>query len=110
MVVLVMERVPVGLRGELSRWMIEPKANVFIGKMSAMVRDKLWELACQKCKKGAVLMVHPARTEQGFAIRTWGETSRQMVDYEGLLLVCVPKPTKKEVETDSVRSILDPTR
>ena len=95
MVILVMERVPVGLRGELSRWMLEPKANVFVGRMSAMVRDKLWELACEKSKGGAALMIFPARTEQGFTIRTWGETSRKMVDYEGLLLVHIPKPTKK---------------
>ena len=96
MVVLMMERVPVGLRGELSRWMIEPKTNVFIGRMSAMVRDKLWEKACAKAKGGSVLMLYPARTEQGFAIRSWGETSRQIVDCEGLLLVRIPKMTSKE--------------
>lgn len=108
MVILVLERVPVGLRGELSRWMIEPKANVFVGKMSAMVRDKLWEAACAGCKEGAALMIYPARTEQGFTIRTWGPTSRRIVDYEGLLLVHIPKsdpkkrkrkPTSEEVQS-----------
>ena len=99
MVILVMERVPVGLRGELSRWMIEPKANVFVGRLSAMVRDKLWQMACQKAKSGAALMIYPARTEQGFTIRTHGATSRTVRDYEGLLLVHIPKPTsKKEVK------------
>jgi len=96
MVILVLERVPVGLRGELSRWMIEPKANVFVGKMSAMVRDKLWEAACTGCKEGAALMIHPSRTEQGFSIRTWGPTSRRIVDYEGLLLVYIPKSDPKK--------------
>lgn len=96
MVVLMMERVPSGLRGELSRWMIEPKTNVFVGRMSATVRDKLWETTCKKSKAGAALMIYPARTEQGFAVRTWGETSRQIVDYEGLLLVLIPKSTPKE--------------
>ena len=99
MVILVMEKVPVGLRGELSRWMIEPKANVFVGRMSAMVRDKLWERACEKTKGGAALMIYPARTEQGFTIRTHGPTSRQIVDYEGLLLVRIPKPISKGVRT-----------
>ena len=95
-----MERVPTGLRGELSRWMIEPKANVFVGRVSGMVRDKLWELACAKAKGGAALMIYPARTEQGFAIRTHGETSRQIIDYEGLFLVKIPKPTQKEVQSE----------
>lgn len=104
MVVLVLERVPAGLRGALSRWMIEPKTNVFIGRMSAMVRDKLWEMACEKSKGGSVLMLYPARTEQGFAIRTWGETSRQIVDCEGLFLVRIPKTTSKEDNAASLEA------
>lgn len=108
MIVLMMERVPTGLRGELSRWMIEPKTNVFVGRMSARVRDKLWETTCQKSKSGAALMVYPARTEQGFAIRTWGDTSRQIVDYEGLLLVLIPKSTHKGDNEAEVAAIAPP--
>ncbi len=96
MVILIMERVPTGLRGELSRWMIEPKANVFVGKMSAMVRDKLWDKVCEKSKDGAATLIFPAPNEQGFAMRTWGSSRRELVDYEGLTLVRIPKPTEKE--------------
>lgn len=99
MVILVLERVSAGLRGELSRWMIEPKTNVFVGKLSATVRDKLWETACKKAKAGAALMIYPARTEQGFTIRSHGETSRHILDYDGLLLVRIPKPTKPVAQT-----------
>ena len=35
MTVLILERVPATLRGELSRWMIEPRTGVFVGKVSA---------------------------------------------------------------------------
>ena len=45
MVILILECVPSSLRGELTRWMLELKAGVFVGTMSAMVRDRLWELA-----------------------------------------------------------------
>ena len=38
MVVMILERVPPGLRGEIRRWMIEPRAGVFVGKLSAMVQ------------------------------------------------------------------------
>jgi CRISPR-associated protein Cas2 len=100
MMVLIMERVPTGLRGELSRWMTEPKAGVFVGKVSAMVRDKLWELVCSKAKDGAATLIFPAPTEQGFAIRTCGQTRREMVDYEGLLLARLPKATEKEVNSE----------
>ena len=36
-------------------------------------------------------MIYRARTEQGFAVRTWGDPSRELVEMEGLLLVRVPK-------------------
>lgn len=47
MVVMIVERAPPGLRGLLTRWMLEPKAGVFVGTMSAMVRDKLWQRVCR---------------------------------------------------------------
>jgi CRISPR-associated protein Cas2 len=90
MVVLILERVPEGLRGELTRWLLEPKAGVFVGRVSAMVRDRLWEKACAKSRDGGCLMVHSSDTEQGFKILTWGKTSRSIEDFEGLFLVRVP--------------------
>jgi CRISPR-associated protein Cas2 len=47
MVVIILEKVPVRLRGELTRWLLELKAGVFVGKVSAMVRDKLWQRVCE---------------------------------------------------------------
>ena len=41
MIVMILENVPTSLRGELSRWLLEPRAGVFVGHVSARVRDKL---------------------------------------------------------------------
>jgi len=87
MVVLIVENAPASLRGELSRWMIEPRAGVFVGTMSAMVRDKLWERVARAGIDGGATMLHSSNTEQGFAVRTFGSTSRQIVEIEGLVLV-----------------------
>ncbi len=87
MVVLVLERVPVSLRGELTRWLLEVRAGVFVGDVSALVRDKLWELVEQKARDGAALLVHNADSEQSFAVRMHGEPSRDIADYDGLYLV-----------------------
>lgn len=95
MVVLITENATPGIRGELSRWMIEPRAGVFVGKMSAMVRDKLWDLVCARLKTGGAAMLYPTPNEQGFAVRTHGERSRQLVDYEGLTLVRLSKSRSK---------------
>lgn len=90
MVILILERVSPSLRGELSRWFLEPKAGVFVGRVSAMVRDKVWEKACGQAKGGGCLMIHSSDNEQGYRIRSWGETSRSIEDFESLFLVRVP--------------------
>ena len=87
MVVLIVENASASLRGEISRWMIEPRAGVFVGKVPARVREKLWELVRSKMPKGGGMLIHNARTEQGFAIRSFGDTRRQIVDLEGISLV-----------------------
>ncbi len=96
---MILEKVPVKLRGELSRWMIEPRTGVFVGRMSALVRDRLWTMVCESCEKTKVqdpdkrpgaLMVYGARTEQGFTFRKYGDPSREVLDLEGLSLVRVP--------------------
>ena len=91
MVVFILEKVPVGLRGLLSRWMLEVKAGVFVGHCSAMVREQLWQQATGRSRGwSGVLMVHSADNEQGFAVRLFGQTSRLIEDFEGLQLVRIP--------------------
>jgi CRISPR-associated protein Cas2 len=87
MVVLILERVPPRLRGELTRWLLEPKAGVFVGRISATVRDRLWEKSCGEAEEGGCVMIHASGTEQGFRILSWGRTARTIEDFEGLLLV-----------------------
>jgi len=103
MVVLLLERVPASLRGELSRWMIEPKTGVFVGKVSAMVREKLWDKACKGARDGAAMILYSSNTEQGFSVRSHGDTSRTPVDMEGLMLIRIPQSARSSV-TDSPKS------
>lgn len=90
MVVIILERVPPGLRGELTRWLLEPKSGVYVGDVSAMVRERLWERVCTGLKRGAATLVYSSDTEQGFALRNWGDTSRLVEDHDGLALVRIP--------------------
>ena len=84
---MIMENVPASLRGELSRWMIEPKAGVFVGKISATVRDKLWSKALESKKLGYIIQLWSTNNEQGFSARSVGISSSQLVDVDGLTLV-----------------------
>jgi CRISPR-associated protein Cas2 len=89
MIVLVLENAKPSLRGEISRWLFEIKAGIFAGRVSALVRDELWQLIEQKIDTGSALMVYPQRNEQGFDARMLGSPSRSLVDIEGILLVKV---------------------
>ena len=95
MTVIIVERATPGLRGQLTRWMLEVRAGVFVGKLSARVRDKLWELTCSRNPKGGSLLIHHARNEQGFVVRSHGDTSRSIFDNEGLTLVRRPLERSK---------------
>ncbi len=87
MVIVIIEHVTSAARGELTRWLIEPRAGVFIGNVSAMVREKLWSYLVKKHPKCAITLFYSAKTEQGFVIRTYGDTTRKVVDYDGLALI-----------------------
>ena len=87
MVVLIVENAKPSLRGRLSRWLIQPKVGVFVGRVSARVRDQLWELVTTSGRADGALLLHSAQTEQRFRIRVWGKTARQPVDFDGLTLI-----------------------
>lgn len=100
MVLMILERVAPSLRGELTRWLIQPRTGVFIGTVSALVRDKLWGKvvgtlqAAKPLKSGkqrGAMMVYTTNNEQGFAVRVFGETDRRIEDFEGLLLAKTPR-------------------
>jgi len=99
MVLMLLERVAPSLRGELTRWLIQPRTGVFVGTVSALVRDKLWDKVVRSLQNAkprksgrqrGAMMVYTTNTEQGFAIRVHGETDRRIEDFEGLLLAKSP--------------------
>ncbi len=89
MVVFLMEKVSISLRGEITRWMLELRPGVFVGNISALVREKLWEMVCQKLKGGAAMLLQSAANEQGYNIRTFGESTRKVKDFDGLQLIVI---------------------
>ena len=95
MVIFLMEKVPASLRGEITRWMLELRPGVFVGNISALVREKLWETICQKLKGGAATLLHSAANEQGYKIRTFGDTTRKVNDFDGLQLIVVSDKKQK---------------
>lgn len=106
MIVMILENVPVGLRGELSRWLVEPHAGVFVGHVSALVRDKLWEKCSQNASAGGVLQIWSTNTEQRFQMRLSGSTSRRIIDMEGLQLVQIPQDLDRKTTGSIIKGRL----
>ena len=89
--VIIVQRATPGLRGRLTRWMVEVQAGVFIGKLSARVRGAVWDEVRKKLGSvGASLLIYSAPTEQGFVLETIGDPSRECVDFDGLTLLRRP--------------------
>lgn len=86
---MVLENVPTSLRGELTRWMIEIQTGVFVGTVSALVRDLLWAKCATKMEEGRCCQIYRTNNEQGFSIRMLGDSTRDVVDLDGLFLVGV---------------------
>ena len=87
MVVIATTAVPEHVRGALSRWMIEPSVGVYVGTMSARVREELWKVVSASVGTGAAVCMHPGDNEQGYEVLTAGERRREVVDWEGMSLV-----------------------
>ena len=85
-----MQSVPAGVRGELARWLIEPYPGVFVGHVSARVRDKLWEKCTGNRKVNGMVQIWQSNTEQRFQMRGHGTVRREIVELDGLQLVRIP--------------------
>lgn len=70
MTVIVLTNCPAGLRGFLTRWLLEISAGVFVGNPSARIRDALWHEVQQYAGQGRALLTHTTNNEQGYTFRT----------------------------------------
>lgn len=89
---------PVGLRGDLTRWLLEISAGVFVGHVSAKVREQLWERVTGLVRGGRAIMVYSTRNEQHLAFRVH-HSDWQPVDCDGLTLV--KRPNRDSPSSDN---------
>ncbi|MDK7198353.1 type I-E CRISPR-associated endoribonuclease Cas2e [Actinotignum sanguinis] len=80
--------IPDHLRGYLSRFLSEVTTGLYVGVVSARVRDNLWERAVSAAGSGSLTLIYnDAAREQGFALRSTGTGSRPVLDLDGMLLI-----------------------
>ncbi|WP_159765146.1 type I-E CRISPR-associated endoribonuclease Cas2e [Streptomyces sp. HM190] len=98
MTVIVLTNCPPGLRGFLTRWLLEISAGVFIGNPSARIRNALWDEVRQYAGQGRALLAHTTNNEQGFTFLTH-DHAWHPVDHEGLTLIRRPNPNARTTHT-----------
>lgn len=103
MVVVVLTACPVGLRGDLTRWLLEIAPGVFVGTVSARVRDNLWDRIVSLVKNGRAIMVYSAQNEQHLAFKVH-QPDWTPVDCDGLELI------KRPVGTDDATLLGKPKK
>lgn len=93
---MILNNVPNAVRGDLTRWLLEVKSGVYVGDVSARVREKLWERCTNSKQMGGVFQAWSVNNEQGFRMRMDGITDRRVVNWEGIELIEETNFTEKE--------------
>lgn len=78
-----------GLRGHLTRWLLEIAPGVFVGKITTRVRELMWQRVVDMVHTGRAIMVYSANNEQGLAFRVH-EHNWEPIDIEGITLMLRP--------------------
>ena len=61
MIILTLTNCPPALRGDLTKWLVEIHTGVYVGRVSARVRDNLWDRVKEHSKTGKATLVYPAK-------------------------------------------------
>ena len=93
MIVVSMTNCPPKLRGDLSKWLLEINTGVYVGQVSARVREALWKRICENIGSGQATMVFSANNEQHMDFYVHN-TSWEPTDFDGIKLMKHPNTVK----------------
>lgn len=89
MTVITMTNCPPKLRGDLTKWLFEINTGVYVGNISARVRDGLWDRICENIGSGQATMVYSSANEQHLEFKTHN-SSWKVRDLDGIKLMMQP--------------------
>jgi CRISPR-associated protein Cas2 len=88
MVVFSLTNAPQRVRGLISRYCLEVRAGLFVGRLDKRMRLKLWAAVEETATaRTSAVMCWARPTAQGYAFKSLGPGARQPVRYDGLWLV-----------------------
>lgn len=97
MIVITLTKTPQFLRGDLTKWYQEVQTGVYVGNVSARIRDLLWDRIMKNIGNGEATMVYNTNSELGYQMETTRK-DYQVIDYDGIPLMMhlntTPGPVK----------------
>lgn len=93
MIVITLTDCPPALRGDLTKWLQEINTGVYVGRVSARVRDKIWKRVQDSSKSGRATMVFSTNNEQRMDFRVHN-SKWEPIDFDGLKLILRPSPSR----------------
>lgn len=88
--VITLKKVPLSLRGDLTKWMQEIATGVYVGNFNARIREYLWKRVCNAIGTGEATLSYAYRNEIGYNFQTLN-TEQRVIDSEGIPLVLWPE-------------------
>lgn len=83
MIVITLSKVPMSLRGDLTKWCQEVQTGVYVGNFSARIRDLLWERITKSIGNGEATLIYSTNNELGYTFRTTRK-DKQVINFNGL--------------------------
>lgn len=96
MTVITLTKVPKALRGDLTKWLQEISTGVYVGNINSRIREQLWERVINNVQNGQATMSYSKQNEIGYNFVVYN-TSREVVNYDGIPLVFLPVQQKEEL-------------
>lgn len=103
MIVITLTNCPHNLRGDLTKWLQEINTGVYVGRVSARVRDEIWQRVKENAKSGTATLVFSTNNEQRMDFRIHN-TNWEPIDYDGLKLILRPSPARLRIKGEQCRN------
>ena len=110
MTVIVLNNASSYFRGSLAQYLLEIRANVFVGNLNAKVRETLWQQILVECRKEGqnikpeAILLYSTNTEQGFHMKMEGVPYRHVRTIDSQRHPRRSLPVLHRQERQSIRS------
>lgn len=91
LVTVVLTGAAVGLRGHVTRWLVEIAPGVFVGRLSQRVAESVWRTLRDRVGDGHAILIARDTSEQGFKVYSAGRDRYEPVEVDGLIFFARPK-------------------